>query len=388
MNQNFLKSDRIRVLINGIHAKSGGGITYLRNILPILAQDTELEVHLFIHFDQFKLFGLMDENIRLHLLTFRNGFFSNLLWEQISLPILARYMSVDVTISPANYGPILAPSTIIMLRNSLAVASKETRPIKRLYWGGLALMTGLSLLTCRRAIAVSEYARQALTFKLGKKLQNKIDVIHHGVSENFKPSRNTAKEKFLLAVSDIYVQKNLHTMALALVNIRKEYPDIILKIAGKPVDLGYLKELNYVLEKNGLTDCIEFLGEQNDKELLMLYQNCLLFVFPSTVETFGNPLVEAMSCGAPIVCSNTSVMPEIMGDAGRYFDPLNVSDIAETVISLLSDEIARKNLSLKAIQRSKRFSWLGTAKKTAKVIKSVTPIRYNEIISNQRHKIS
>ena len=106
----FLQSSEIRVLVNGIHAKSGGGVTYLRNIIPLLAEDPGLELHLFLHRDQFQLFGVLDERIRLHLLDFPNGFFSNLIWEQVVLPILARSMSVDVTLSPANYGPLFAPA--------------------------------------------------------------------------------------------------------------------------------------------------------------------------------------------------------------------------------------------------------------------------------------
>src|SRR4051812_47770513 len=101
MNRTFLNSDRLRVLVNGIHAKSGGGVTYLRNIMPLLAADDELELHLFIHRDQFALFGAIHERIRIHLLDFPNGFFSNLLWEQFALPIFARVMRVDATLSLA-----------------------------------------------------------------------------------------------------------------------------------------------------------------------------------------------------------------------------------------------------------------------------------------------
>ncbi|MDP6258897.1 MAG: hypothetical protein QGH63_07385, partial [Rhodospirillales bacterium] len=132
MSKKFLKSDRLRVLVNGIHAKSGGGVTYLRNILPLLAEDQELEIHLFLHREQFDLFSFLNERIRIHLLNFHSGFFSNLFWEQFALPILAKIMSVDVTVSLANYGPLAAPAQIIMLRKSLAVAGRETRPIKRL----------------------------------------------------------------------------------------------------------------------------------------------------------------------------------------------------------------------------------------------------------------
>ena len=86
----FLQSERIRVLVNGIHAKSGGGVTYLRNIMPLLAEDDDLELHLFLHREQFELFGVIDERIRVHLLDFSNGFFSNLIWEQVALPLLAK----------------------------------------------------------------------------------------------------------------------------------------------------------------------------------------------------------------------------------------------------------------------------------------------------------
>ncbi|MBT4588073.1 MAG: glycosyltransferase family 4 protein [Rhodospirillaceae bacterium] len=383
MGQNFLKSDRIRVLVNGIHAKSGGGVTYLRNILPLLAKDPELEIHLFLHRDQFELFGTLDERIRLHLLRFNNGFFANLIWEQCALPILARIMSVDVTVSPANFGPLFAPAQIIMLRNSLAVAGKETRPIKRLYWAGLTIMTALSLLTCRRAIAVSDYARKALTFGLGDKFQRKVTVVHHGVSEVFEANPNVERKNYLLAVSDIYVQKNIHTLIRALVKIRKKYPDIVLKIAGKAVDQGYLAELHSVLDQAQLRDAVEFLGEKNAEELKHLYQECKLFVFPSTVETFGNPLVEAMACAAPIVSSNTAAMPEVLGAAGYYFDPLDAQDMAESIIKLLEDDEIRRKLGEIAYQRAQLFSRKATTDKTAEVIKSVVPERYAQITSNQ-----
>ena len=383
MGQKFLKSDRIRVLVNGIHAKSGGGVTYLRNVLPLLAEDSELEIHLFLHRDQFELFGVLDERVRLHLLNFNNGFFSNLIWEQCALPILARIMTVDVTVSPANYGPLFAPAQIIMLRNSLAVAGKETRPIKRLYWGGLTLMTALSLLSCRRAIAVSDYARKALTFGLGGRFQGKVTVIHHGVSEIFKSNPNVVRQNYLLAVSDIYVQKNLHTLIRALVLIREKNPEVVLRIAGKAIDDGYLQELYAALDQTGLRSAVEFLGEQNADQLLKLYQECKLFVFPSTVETFGNPLVEAMACAAPIVSSNTAAMPEVLGEAGRYFDPLDSQDMAEKIISLLNDDAARSELGEKAYQRAQLFSRKATTDKTAEVIKAVVPERYAQITANQ-----
>jgi len=379
MSHDFLKSDRVRVLVNGIHAKSGGGITYLRNIMPLLAADDELELHLFLHRDQFVLFGTVDERVRVHLLDYRNGFFSNLVWEQWALPILARVMAVDVTLSLANYGPLAAPNPIIMLRNSLAVAGRETRFLKRLYWTGLTVMTGLSLMTCGRAIAVSNYARQALSFGFGERLQRKVAVVYHGVNRVFGPSDEPRSGNYLLAVSDIYVQKNLHTLMRALAKVRQQHPDIVLKIAGKAIDADYLRELRGAILEWKLAEAVEFLGECNTQQLLELYRNCRLFVFPSTVETFGNPLVEAMACGAPIVSSDTAAMPEILGNAAVFFDPLDADDMAERILAVLNDPQTCERLTSNALQRAQRFSWDETARRTAEVIKSVIPERYAQI---------
>ncbi len=371
VQRNFLRSDRIRVLVNGIHAKSGGGVTYLRNILPLLAQDDELEVHLFLHRDQFQLFGTVDERVRVHLLRYPNGFFANLLWEQIVLPVLARVMSVDVTLSPANYGPLLAPAPVIVLRNSLAVAGRETRLLKRLYWGGLTLMTALSLIFCRRAIAVSHYARHALTFGVSERLKNKVSVVYHGVRDNFSPDETVGREDFLLAVSDIYVQKNLHTLVAAMSIIRESRPGIKLKLVGRAVDQGYLQEIQDAIADHDLQDNIEFLGELDHVALTELYRKCAVFVFPSTVETFGNPLVEAMACGAPIASSDTAAMPEILKDAAAFFDPLDASGMAEAVEKVLSEAQLRVSLSANALKRARDFSWTKTAKQTADVVKLV-----------------
>lgn len=374
----FLQSEGIRVLVNGIHAKSGGGVTYLRNIMPLLAEDDDLELHLFLHRDQFALFGVIDERIRVHLLDFSNGFFTNLIWEQLVLPLLAKSMSVDVTLSPANYGPLMAPRQIIMLRNSLAVVGRETRIIKRLYWFGLALMTGLSLLTCRRAIAVSGYARSALTFGMGRLFRKKVSVIHHGVQDMFAPAPPSLDGNFILTVSDIYVQKNLHTLIGALAQVKRDYPDLKLKVAGKAIDAGYQEEVKAAVYAAGLTDNVEFLGEKSTEALVELYQTCTLFAFPSTVETFGNPLVEAMSCGAPIVSSNTAAMPEILGDAALFFDPLDVEGMAGVISDLMGNARERRALSEKSLARSKKYSWRQTAVKTADVIKSIAPARIRQ----------
>ena len=362
---------KTRVLVNAIHAKSGGGVTYLKNILPLLAKDPSLEIHLLLGEKQLEDFTSLGDGISVHPRKIPHNFFLGLLWEQIMLPFIARHLSINVTFSPSNYGPLFSPSSVIMLRNSLEVGKTETRLVKKLYWLGLRVMTWLSLIRCKRAIAVSKYAEQSLTFGL-RKLLSKVEVIYHGVQNVFLSKTNQSREYFFLVVSDIYIQKNIHNLLIALARITDKFPNAKLKIAGSSIDINYLESLNIIIEKNNLQDAVEFLGRQSSEELVLLYQRCQIFIFPSTIETFGNPLLEAMACGAPIACSNTAAMPEIAKDAALYFNPAEPDDIARKIIQLTEDEVLLKSLSQKSLARAELFSWEVTAEKTIEVIKTAS----------------
>ncbi|MDE0539495.1 MAG: glycosyltransferase family 1 protein [Rhodospirillales bacterium] len=370
MSRKFPRSNKIRVLVNGIHAKSGGGVTYLRNILPLLADDDDLDIHLILHRDQSELYGNLSEKVRVHPLEFDNRFFPALVWEQLALPVRARSMSADVTFSPANYGPLFAPNRVIVLSNSLAVFGRETRLSRRLYWIGLALMTGLSLLTCTKAIAVSRYARNALTFGFGSRRRDRVTIVNHGVNPVFSPDDTVDREPHLLAVSDIYIKKNIHTLIEAMATVHRRRPEIKLKIAGRSIDAGYMGELRGRIAELGLAGVVEFLGEKRTDELVDLYRRCLVFVFPSTVETFGIPLIEAMACGAPIACSNTAAMPEIVGDAAEFFSPLDAGEMASRILAIADDPALRRELGLRATKQAAGYSWSRAASETADVIKN------------------
>lgn len=359
----------IRVAVNGLHAKSGGGVTYLRNIMPLMALDQRLELHLFLDRRQYGLFPDLPEQVHLHLLDLPVSLPRLLVWEQVALPFLLREMKADVTFSPANYGPLAAPRPVMMLRNALSVVQWETRLSKRIYWIGLAMMTALSLLTARRGIAVSQYARDSLPAPLRALGRMRCDIIHHGIDSAFSPDpEGRPRGDFLLAVSDIYVQKNLHNLIEALALVSRHRPDVRLRIAGKILDSEYYATLSQRIAALGLDSQVTFLGSVPPGELPALYRSCRAFVFPSTVETFGNPLVEAMACGAPIACSGSAAMPEILGEAGLYFDPTDIPDMAGKINTLLADDALAQRLSQLGRERSELFSWAVCARQTAAVI--------------------
>ena len=360
---------RVRVLVNGLHSKAGGGLTYLTNMLPRLAAHPNLKIHVCLSHKQSQLLGDAISGVSVELVHRSNmGFCTLLLYEQVYLPILARRVKADVTFSPANYGPIFSRNTVLLMRNALSVALVERRLMKLAYWKLLSWATFVSRFMAKRVISVSEYADETTKRRKSDRTDFKTKIIPHGVSEKFYCEDITRSENRILAVSNIYVQKNFHTLLNAMVWVRKTCPDATLTIVGAPLDFTYHERLVQMIVTLGLTECVSMSGYKTVDELRQLYSTCAIFVFPSTVETFGNPLVEAMACGAPIACSNTAAMPGVVGDAASLFDPLDEEDMAEKIIQLLQDPVLRQMFGTRALERAKDFSWDNAAKSTVRVL--------------------
>jgi glycosyltransferase involved in cell wall biosynthesis len=358
---------RHRILVNAVHARAGGGVTYLRNLLPLLAAEADLDVHLIPHPSQADAFAALSPELTVHHIAMPAGWLPLLLWEQAILPLLAWRIGYDVILSPANFGPLLLPAQVIVVQNAIAVGAQERRFGKKLYWASLRAMTALSLLVVRRAIAVSQYVAETTPARLRHAAPV---VVHHGVAAMFSPPpTGDAREDFLLVVGDLYVQKNLHTLIEALALVHREYPAIVLRIAGTEIDADYAAALHRLVRKRGLGDAIVFLGRRDNAEIVELYRRCVTFVFPSTIESFGMPLVEAMACGAPVVASNTTAMPEIAGGAALLCDPAEPRDIAAAILRVLGDPALRQSLSERALLRAKAFSWVDCARRTATVLR-------------------
>jgi glycosyltransferase involved in cell wall biosynthesis len=208
-------------------------------------------------------------------------------------------------------------------------------------------MTRASRLAAKSAIAVSRFiARETGGI-----------VIPHGVAPIFSPDAGAERQDFILAVSDLYVQKNLDALFAADISTR-------ILVAGGDVDSEYAAALKRRAPGN-----VTFLGRVPPEELLALYRHCAVFVFPSTVESFGMPLLEAMACGAPIACARAAAMPEIAGNAALYFDPADPADLRHAVQRLLDEPELRLELGAAAAARASAFTWEKTAASTAEVIR-------------------
>ncbi len=139
----------------------------------------------------------------------------------------------------------------------------------------------------------------------------------------------------------------------------------MLALAGGP---GWLyEETQQLVTKLKIEKKVRFLGRVSELELITLYSMADVFAFPSFFEGFGVPPLEAMACGAPVITSNTSSLPEVVGDAALLIDPYNTSELAQAMIRLLEDEKLREELQQKGYARAQLFTWPKSASKMLSV---------------------
>ncbi|MCL6598834.1 MAG: glycosyltransferase family 4 protein [Alicyclobacillus macrosporangiidus] len=191
--------------------------------------------------------------------------------------------------------------------------------------------------------------------------------IHLGVDHNvFRAvGPRVARSPFLLTVGTLEPRKNLQTAIRAFELVASEWPDLSLVIVGRR---GWLRSLEVPRD---LAHRVQFTGYVTDEELAQLYRSTELFLMPSLYEGFGFPVLEAMCCGAPVLASRNSSLPEIGGDACLYADPLSPEDFAKKMRLVLSDANLRRQLSERALARCQEFSWSLTAERTWSLIMSL-----------------
>ncbi|HLD10656.1 MAG TPA: glycosyltransferase family 1 protein [Candidatus Nanoarchaeia archaeon] len=180
---------------------------------------------------------------------------------------------------------------------------------------------------------------------------------------------NLVNKKYIFYVGNLEKHKNVEGLIESFNLISKKNKDLILVLGGKK-GWGY-EDINKKIIELDLSDKIIFTGYVDEKDLPALYNGASLFVYPSYYEGFGLPPLEAMSCGCPVITSNTSSLPEVVGDAGIMVDPNNVDELAKQMERVLTDEKLRKEMIKKGLKQAKKFSWEKCARETLKVYEEV-----------------
>ena len=218
-------------------------------------------------------------------------------------------------------------------------------------------------------IVPSEFTKKELLEFTDAKEEN-ITLVYESadVAQGASKPYKLPYKQYLLYVGNQSDYKNVKRLGDAHQKLLKNYPDLGLVLVGKKNASALINE-NYFTKKNYqnilFTDFVE------DTQLNWLYAHATAYVFPSLMEGFGLPGLEAMGHGTPVISSNATCLPEIYGKAAHYFDPTNTDDITRAVTEVLGNEKLRQKLSMSGYEQIKKYSWKKMAEQTLKVYEDV-----------------
>jgi glycosyltransferase involved in cell wall biosynthesis len=231
-----------------------------------------------------------------------------------------------------------------------------------------------------RILTVSEFSKEDMV-KLYGAAPEKIVVGYNGVNPAFKPLTGGEEQEeaakilssyginkaYILYIGRLNRRKNLHILIDAFNRIKKDGKfEHQLVIVGRR-DFLPASDMEMINSSPFYQDIV-FTGYLPDQHLPLAYGRADVFVYPSLFEGFGLPCLEAMACGCPVVTSNTTSLPEVVGDTGILIDPLNPGEIAAAINAVLTDSGQRSAMARKGLERAKLFTWKHTAEKMLEII--------------------
>jgi len=361
-----------RVLVNGDLRGMG---TYAYHVLEALhRRRTDLDLLLF-HDEGTRELPL--DGIRAKQIGPSRGYRWQL-WERIGLPLRAYTNGCHVLHSPANTTPPHCPiPRIVTLHDAMPFLEWNTDTDRLPYF---QYTQRQAILRADAIATVSLHSKQDICQVLGVP-ESKVFVIPNGASPDItRPDPLTVpnilmtlgvKQPFILGLGAIARRKNTIGILRAFAEFSKRSRDISLVLTG--IGPALRSTLEAEMTRLSLsTKQVQLLGFVKTRELAALYAGCSAFLFLSLYEGFGIPIVDAMQCGAPVICSNRTSCPEVAGDAALMVDPESPGEVAEAIVEVLSRNSAdREQWRRRGESRAAAFSWEFTAEQTAKLYDAV-----------------
>jgi glycosyltransferase involved in cell wall biosynthesis len=356
----------VRIGINALYLIPGGvGGTeiYLRELLAALAAiDHTNEYFVFTNAETESELVPSQTNFHSKPQALRARFRpARILWEQTVLPLEAVRCGLDVLLNAGFTAPLAAPCAMVTVFHDL----QHQRHPEHFRWFDLPFWRALlwaAALRSRRLIAVSE-ATRADAMRFYHLADSRIAVIPHGVAAQFFTLDREHTEPILLCVSTLHPHKNLERLIRAYARKPRGHQLVLAGMRG-----FHAAAIEALIAGLGIQDSVRLTGWIPRGDLYALFSRARAFVYPSTFEGFGMPVLEALAVGIPTACSEIAPLREVAGEAALFFDPLNEDAIALALDRITEDESLRAELSKAGPERARLFTWEECARRTLEVL--------------------
>lgn len=365
------------IIFNALQTSLSGGLgRYCFELSKAIYELKEIEIKIVIRYEDREKFNFAEEEDLIIVKDIESSKNRNY-YEQFVLPKEVEKKYGDAIIHyPDIMAPILSKNKVVITVHDMAFRSvKGAFTFKSTVWKNFIMH--LSIKKADKVVVITDFTKSEVE-RYYPNYISKVGTIYNGFN-NFANDninlKNINKEildltskKFLLTVSTISPRKNMDGLIKAFNKI-KEKTDLNLVVAGKK---GWLYEDVFrIVDELSIGDRVIFTYEVNDDELKYLYKNAYLLVYPSFYEGFGLPPLEAMSYGIPCVVSNSTSIPEVVGDAAILVDPYSIDDISSKILMLINDKEKTNQLKERGYLRLEKFSWEKCANETIKVYKNL-----------------
>ena len=359
-----------RFIVDGSMSKGGGGFTYLVNIVPELARQAPNDLFKVVVTNERIARSIQPApNVSVEYLgpqSVRDRF----TYTYRDAARLARSWNADLYFSAGDWSPPNADCpTVVALRNPNVATLGEGQGLtwkQRMRLHALSRIARLSAETADRVMFVSEDSARSIGDSIGIP-EEKRAVIHHGIEpepwRSIERGRDIHSRPYILSVSSVYPYKNYQRLIEAYTGLAQRNPDAPdLVIIGDEPDASAAEAMWKARDAAGeFAEWIHILGEVPYANIRQYYRNAELFVFPSYLETFGHPLLEAMAAEVPLVAADIPVFREIAGDAAFFADPHSTASLGAAMEEALYREGARDTLIKRGNEHLRKFTWTRSA---------------------------
>ena len=358
----------MKVAIDATYNPWGGSLSQLIQIIKYMTDiDNQVDVVLFISRKNQKLFNGINNN-RVQIISSRIASISTasrIVWEQLFLPFLLIKNKVDILFCPGNIAPFFQLTKSVQWIGTIGPFWEEMYYLD-IGWGKkirYKINKYFIYMSAKKSDAIifeSNFTKNLFNKKYGVN-PDKSYVINIGKDDFFCSDKNYENEErysiyspYLLCVSHLYPYKNIPRMIEAFKEaIKSTKNNYRLLIAGEKRSIQYYNEIINTIKRTKLEKHVILLGSVSKEDLRYLYSSCEYLIFPSPCENFAYTLVEAMCCGAAIVCANTTAMPETCKEAALYFDPNNKDEMVKVMKLLINQQELKKSMKQKSLIRVK-----------------------------------